>query len=240
METNETPKWKYFIPFYGIYATYKSETPGKGKWWVISILVTLIFVSLFNDKKKERSESASSSSSSTETTSGSDTPSESQKLEKIGSPDQIPFHKKFIELKNKYRQGENEIKKSAVYREMAAYVLSYIPNKKIENWEGKLKKLGTNEGGSKVYITIESEIEDFEIEFKTYNNDLSDYGDNTMIPLNSTVYKQLENLKEGDKVIFSASFITDSKKGFKQSNLVEQSNITSPEFVVRFANIKLK
>lgn len=88
METNETPKWKYFIPFYGIYATYKSETPGKGKWWVVSILVTLIFVSLFNDKKKERTESASSSSSSTETTSGSDTPSESQKkqvdLPKVG------------------------------------------------------------------------------------------------------------------------------------------------------------
>ncbi len=79
METNETPKWKYFIPFYGIYATYKSETPGKGKWWVVSILVTLIFVSLFNDKKKERTESASSSSSSTETTSGSEAPSESQK-----------------------------------------------------------------------------------------------------------------------------------------------------------------
>jgi hypothetical protein len=69
METNETPKWKYFIPFYGIYATYKSETPGKGKWWVVSILVTLIFVSLFNDKKKESTESASSSSSPTETTS---------------------------------------------------------------------------------------------------------------------------------------------------------------------------
>ena len=77
METNETPKWKYFIPFYGIYATYKSETLGKGKWWVVSILVTLIFVSLFNDKKKERTESASSSSSPTETTSGSEAPSES-------------------------------------------------------------------------------------------------------------------------------------------------------------------
>lgn len=88
METNETPKWKYFIPFYGIYATYKSETPGKGKWWVVSILVTLIFVSLFNDKKKERTESASSSSSPTETTSGSEAPSESQKkpvdLPKVG------------------------------------------------------------------------------------------------------------------------------------------------------------
>jgi hypothetical protein len=240
METNETPKWKYFIPFYGIYATYKSESPGKGKWWLISILVTLIFVSLFNDKKKERSESASSSSSSTETTSSSEAPSESQKIEKIGTPDQIAFHKKFIELKDKYRQGENEIKKSAVYREMAAYVISYIPNKKIENWEGKLTKLGTDEGGSKVYITIESDIENFDIEFKTHNNDFSDYGDKTMIPLNSTVYKQLENLKEGDKIVFSGGFITDSKTGFKQSNLIEQSNITSPEFLVRFTNIKLK
>jgi hypothetical protein len=240
METNETPKWKYFIPFYGIYATYKSETPGKGKWWVVSILVTLIFVSLFTDKKKESTESASSSTSTTEVTSSSETATESPKTEKIGTPDQIPFYKKFIELKEKYRQGENEIKKSAVYREMAAYVISYIPNKKIENWEGKINKIGTNEGGSKVYINIESDIDDFEIEFKTHNNDFSDYSDNTMISLNSTVYKQLENLKEGDKIVFSASFISDSKKGFKQSNITEQSNITSPEFVVRFTNIKLK
>jgi hypothetical protein len=88
METNETPKWKYFIPFYGIYATYKSETPGKGKWWLVSILVTLIFVSLFTDKKKERTESASSSSSSSEATASSEIATESPKktedLPKVG------------------------------------------------------------------------------------------------------------------------------------------------------------
>lgn len=72
METKDTPKWKYFIPFYGIYATYKSETSGKGKWWLVSILVTLIFVSLFTDKKEEKTETASFTPPPIETTASSE------------------------------------------------------------------------------------------------------------------------------------------------------------------------
>ena len=43
MKTKEYSRWKYLIPINGIDATYRSEAPGKGKWYVVSILVALIF-----------------------------------------------------------------------------------------------------------------------------------------------------------------------------------------------------
>ncbi|MCC5813887.1 MAG: hypothetical protein JJT78_03965, partial [Leptospira sp.] len=30
------------IPFYGVYFVYKSTAPNKGKWWAVSIIVTLV------------------------------------------------------------------------------------------------------------------------------------------------------------------------------------------------------
>ena len=42
----EEKKWKYFIPFYGIFAVYKSENPSKGKWYTISILITLFVLGI--------------------------------------------------------------------------------------------------------------------------------------------------------------------------------------------------
>lgn len=43
MKTKESSRWKYLIPINRIDATYRSEAPGKGKWYVVSILVALIF-----------------------------------------------------------------------------------------------------------------------------------------------------------------------------------------------------
>jgi hypothetical protein len=42
----EEKKWKYFIPFYGIFAVYKSENPSKGKWYTVSILITLLVLGI--------------------------------------------------------------------------------------------------------------------------------------------------------------------------------------------------
>ncbi len=42
----EEKKWKYFIPFYGIFAVYKSENTSKGKWYTISILITLLVLGI--------------------------------------------------------------------------------------------------------------------------------------------------------------------------------------------------
>ncbi|EQA38217.1 PF11611 domain protein [Leptospira inadai serovar Lyme str. 10] len=59
----EIAKWKYFIPFYGIYATYASAESSKGKWWAISIMVTLFTIILiFGSDKKGNMDTGNSNS----------------------------------------------------------------------------------------------------------------------------------------------------------------------------------
>lgn len=46
-------KWQFFIPFYGVYAVYKSGLEGKGAWYAVSILMTIVFLSILgNDGDK--------------------------------------------------------------------------------------------------------------------------------------------------------------------------------------------
>ncbi len=156
----------------------------------------------------------------------------------LGSPDQNKFHASLAGFKEKYGQAETEIKKSAVFREMVAFITSHVRGGTVTNWEGKLDKLKTTEGGKEIFLTIESDTDGITVEYKTWNNRLSDMNSGSMIKLNSAVYKQLENLKEGDKVVFNGSFISDAKRGFQQGNMTESSVVRSPEFIIRFSSIK--
>ena len=47
----EEKKWKYFIPFYGIFAVYKSENTSKGKWYAVSIIITLLVLGIATKDK---------------------------------------------------------------------------------------------------------------------------------------------------------------------------------------------
>lgn len=159
---------------------------------------------------------------------------------KIGSPDQILFHRNFAIFKEKYNSSENELQKSAIYREMATFTKKYFSSYTITNWEGKLKKVDTNEGGTSAGLVIESRFEGMDIEYRTWNNDFSDMSDNTRIKLSQQVYKDLEQLKEGDIVVFSGKVLPDSKRGIRQSNMTESGVVTDPEILVKFSSLKKK
>lgn len=158
----------------------------------------------------------------------------------IGVPDQITFHKNLKYFEQKYDEASNEMQKSKVYRELREFLRSYLKDGRFKNWEGVIKRIGTTEGGSLVYIEIFSDLENKEIEYKTWNNQLSDMFTNSMIKLNSSVYKQLENLNEGDAVIFSGSFITDSQRGFKEASILEENVVKNPEYIIKFYSITKK
>jgi hypothetical protein len=158
----------------------------------------------------------------------------------IGNPDQIQFHNNLKNYSKKYADQSNEIQKSAVYREVGEYLKKYLKNGKVEEWEGTLIKIGTTEGGKKLYISIKSDLEDFDIIYGTWNNELSDYSTGSMIPLGNPVYDQVAKLNEGDKIIFSAKFIPDNKKGFSEQSITESGFVDEPEYNLKFISIRKK
>ncbi len=171
--------------------------------------------------------------------SGGSSPSEEDNFLKQNSkPNQIEIHTALKGFVKEYKDGKNEVQKSAVFRKKREYLVKAIPDGKITNWIGEVDLIGTTKGGDYANLEIESRVAGQKIAYKTWNNRLSDVMDNTMIPMNSPIYQKIGNLKQGDKVVFTAQMIKDKQDGFREGSMTEEGNMTDTEFIVKFVDIK--
>jgi hypothetical protein len=238
------------IMLYFFFAFFKPESATFGliktKWRAVTALgiIMIIFISILTNLHDTNSEPQSPKHQYDDTTSVKNTTTKSSAKPpvqpvSIGEPNQVEFEKNLIVFEETFNKAEGEIAKSKVYRNQASYLRNYLKQGNISNWEGIIDKIETTEGGDFACVYIKA-LNGRYITYRTWNNTLSDSGDNTMIALNSKVYKQLERLKEGDQVVFSGSFIPDNKKGFKEISLTESGFVTHPEFLIHFQSISKK
>jgi len=88
---------------------------------------------------------------------------------------------------------------------------------------------------------ISVQLDGAEIRVETWNNAISDLTNNTLIEHGSLLYKTISELKLGDKVIFSGTFLSGEDDYIAEKSLTEFGSMTSPEFTFRFTDIeKLK
>ena len=164
---------------------------------------------------------------------------EKERLAKIiGKPDQYVFHTKLKDIEKRYDAVENQMKKSKIARELRDYSKKYLKKLTFSGWKGEIYTIATNEGGELVHIRIYSNHNGQGIYYQNHNNTLSDYEVNSMIKLNSKVYKQLENLEEGNNVIFSGKFVRDKGRGVLENSYTEDGWVTGSEFIIIFSDIK--
>ena len=156
----------------------------------------------------------------------------------IGQPDQYLFHVKLKDFASRYKSAPNEMKKSKVSREMRAFCKSHLGNLSFKGWKGVIKYIGTTEGGDKAYITIRAAHAGKRVAYQTWNNQLSDMMTNSMLSLNSKVYKQVEELSIGDNVIFSGCFYRDNDREVNEQSMTEEGWVTDPEFTIKFKDVK--
>lgn len=127
-----------------------------------------------------------------------------------------------------YAKAKTDLRRSKVLRDRNRKLVAAGTNAK--SWRGTITDVGAN-GEGKAYVEIE--IADG-ITVGTWNNALSDIGDDTLIPESSPLYDVLLELEPGDEVVFSGKFLRD----FEPSNLTEYFAIETPEFVMKFTSIK--
>jgi hypothetical protein len=61
-----------------------------------------------------------------------------------------------------------------------------------------------------------------------------------MISRNDALYQSLTAIKKGDEVTVSGTFLSDTELDYiKESSLTEAGSMTTPEFIVRFSEIKV-
>jgi hypothetical protein len=155
-------------------------------------------------------------------------------------PSQQAFRSLVESFMPQYRAAETEVRKTNVRFQRKDAIVKYFSGSttpSFEEWAGELRGLTTESDGA-AYVSVK--LEGSDIYIKTWNNSLSDIGAHTMISRNDQTYQSLMDLKEGDEVIVSGAFIVgDGGPDYvKEGSLTEEGSMTSPEFIVRFSEIR--
>lgn len=127
----------------------------------------------------------------------------------------------------KYKNADNELKKSSVWKERSSALRKIPITKNGEKFSGILDDMGTT-GNGDAYIVVR--IDD-EVTLSTWNNAFSDISDKTLIKNGSKEYTALSAMKKGDAIAFSAQIKMDGK------GITEEGKMTEPDFATRFTNI---
>lgn len=148
---------------------------------------------------------------------------------------QIKFEEICANYVSEYNKGENELQKSRT-RNNRKQALQQLKNRSVINWIGTIDSLQTNsEGKAIVSIKINDNLS-----VKTWNNAFSDLGSNTLIPMDSALYKKLEtNVKKGSKVRFSGSLFSGNEDYYEETSVSESGSMLDPEFLIKFSDITL-
>lgn len=130
-----------------------------------------------------------------------------------------------------YSQADNDLKRSKVRRDRAAALRAAVPGGTVSKWQGKVDTLTTT-GQGNVVLVVRLPCDDFTV--GTWNNELSDIGDGSLIPSSSKVYDTLAEMKAGDSITFGGKFIANDVNGFKGTSMTEYGSMTGEAFLLRF------
>lgn len=156
-------------------------------------------------------------------------------------PAQQAFHALNKSCHGAYDQGQNEIQKSLAFNNCNQQRTQFAAQHGgIVGWAGTITDISTDQGADVVTVSIETEVDGFEIKFGTVNNRFSDMLSNSMITPDNPLFNVLAQMKEGDKVTFSADFLDDpeGKTGVWEGSMTELGSMSEPEFQVKFSDIR--
>lgn len=140
-----------------------------------------------------------------------------------------------------YSQADTEIRKTNVRfgrKDAMAKLFSSPGGLLFEDWIGTVKSITTESDGEAALSLTLPGYEDCTI--ATWNNSFSDSSAHTMISRSDHLYNSLMDLKSGDLVSVSGTFLpSDNQADYvKESSLTEEGSMTSPDFIVRFTEIR--
>jgi hypothetical protein len=211
----------------------------------LMVAVLVVFGAIGSIGKIGREESNSSSNPSS-STAGNSSPDQSNVpvVDTSIPASQKTFITMVDSFKEPYDNADTEIKKTNVRfgrKDALSNFFSQAGSLQFDGWAGQVQKITTESDGS-AYISIK--LEGTNIEIKTWNNSLSDIMSHTMIQRNDPLYQSLMNLKEGDQVLVSGTFVAsdnnDHPDYIVEQSLTEEGSMKEPEFLVKFSQISKK
>lgn len=161
---------------------------------------------------------------------------ESEVLNSVpATPQQEKFNNAVAEYSAAYASAANEMAAGAQQQKRAKALCSILgKSRAAKDWTGFITELSSNGDGLGV-LAIETGKG---VTIKTWNNALSDSGDNTLLPLDSPVMEVAMNLSVGQAVQFSGTFVRDRTQCIRESSITQDGSMRQPEFIMRFTSLK--
>lgn len=134
------------------------------------------------------------------------------------------------------RKAENDMQRGGIKSKRDKAICNAITTLAVTDWIGVINKIDSNSDGKGV---LQVEISP-DVIVKTWNNALSDSGDQTLLEPNSPVFEAAAAMKEGQKVVFSGSLLpgdTDKGECIKEGSISLRGKISEPEFLFKFSSI---
>lgn len=160
-------------------------------------------------------------------------------LARSAPSEQINFENMRSSFFHKYINSINEIQQSAIFNDANNATREFCEaiDYHAVGWAMRITQIGTDHGGGHAYLTVSSDLSGNEIEYKTWNNELSDVIDNTSISKGTALYRNIGQFSEGDLIYVTFNFIEDLETGAREASLTELGSMRKPEFIVKFIEI---
>ena len=134
-----------------------------------------------------------------------------------------------------YRDAPNDIARVGQRAQRRAELCRLGLPFAVTNWLGTLEEVATNWGDKgvvKVRVSRSAAV-------RTWNNELSDVADHTLVQPGAPVYAALATLRVGTRVWFSGTLLPSAKDCFREISITESGDMTEPEMLFRFSSIEL-
>jgi len=144
---------------------------------------------------------------------------------------------RFIEIvsaaQGESRRAENDMQRGGIKARREKALCEAITSAATD-WIGTIEEVTSNSDGKGVLEIAIAEG----IKIKTWNNALSDAGNNTLIEPGSPVFEAASAMKRGQRVAFSGVFFKGSQGDcLHESSMSLRGKLEEPEFIFRFSRV---
>jgi hypothetical protein len=131
------------------------------------------------------------------------------------------------------KKAQNDMQKGGIKAARDKQMCSALKGMRANDWVGQIQTVDSNSDGKGVLsIQIAQDII-----VKTWNNSISDSGDNTLLTPGSDLFVKVSGFKRNDYVKFSGSFFIDESDCIKESSLTLDGKLEDPEFIFKFTSV---
>ena len=171
---------------------------------------------------------------------------------------QLQFNEGMAEIASKWKEADNDLQKFQLLDERTGLLEKTVPDRKIEEWVGRIIKLGiSKQGDAFLSIRLSGSIskgnqnktkqeakknsagmnENKDLTgavFLTRDERLSDLDDKSLIPAGTPLFNLLKRFKSGDEVRFNAQLLPEMGTFIREIDAEMDSRLLNPKFVSRF------